>query len=375
VGKTEQKLLKCDYIWNWECEYYRNCRVSDENLRIGSGNLEFTGTPEDKEGVENLWFDNTEVDHIPAQVFQEFPNLKGIIVTNEADDYENTQFKNFTRIKTVSSNVFSDMAPIKTLIYRDDLTVQIDPNAFEALVNLDSVKISAYQVKSFPQTLLRNSRKLRSIYLHLMEFQEFNEYWFISFPSLESLTIFSCKIRGIPKNLFGRNRRLRYINFNSNEISRIDEATFNELPGLEHLELSFNNLTALPPNIFSRNKNLHTINLQHNNLSYVHPQLFAGLEKLTNVYLGYNRLATLPDTLFRFNPKITDITLDYNQIEYLPVALFDNLRSLEIIYLAGNLCPERNYDSKRSIALLKNDLADCYRKCTSNLDCSVKYNI
>jgi hypothetical protein len=99
--------------------------------------------------------------------------------------------------------------------------------------------------------------------------------------------------------------------------------------------------------------------LDGNKLSYLHADAFMGAERLDAIFLRNNQLQYLHRDTFRSNSELTTISLRYNRLTALDEKMFSRWRQLRSVHLSGNLCINKNFNGRFSLATIEEELKYC----------------
>ena len=174
-----------------------------------------------------LWIESDGSKHLPTEIFDQIPNLKGISLSVGIEKIQQSDFTNAGHLQSLSipRNVISDLPA----------------DVFAKAANLESIEIDDSNVTEIKDFAFRGLDKLKRIRLG------------------------GNQIRVIRRNTFAGAPNLREIVLGNNEIDTIEDGAF-DLPKLRALYLDSNQLKNLPVDLFSKTPSLSLLNLEKNPL-------------------------------------------------------------------------------------------------------------
>ena len=198
-------------------------------------------------------------------------------------------------IKKVDKKFFEHLPGLKTLDLTDNRGIEIDPDSFHGLKELQLFQCHNCYISDLPEELFRGLDKLRRISLHDNKIQKLLPPIFNGLTSLEELKLTRNHLQDIPRGLFRRNNRLREIDLSHNKIHTWSDSS-SVFGNLIKLNLAHNKLTDIPYNFRLNFLSLKLLNMSHNLLG------------------SRNRKLPIDDLKFL---QTTDLTVDlaFNQIE------------------------------------------------------------
>jgi Leucine-rich repeat (LRR) protein len=156
VGVITGRQLGCDYGTDWWDMWptYHYCKLSNVDLSksFESQIHSFSGSSSQKSEATVVRLDNSpQIDFIPKQILEEFPNLNGLIITSS----------NFPVLK---NDLFSeDFVVLEYLYLSYNKIASIESLAFQNLKNLKWLALNYNNIRSLPFNLFQKNPKL--IYL------------------------------------------------------------------------------------------------------------------------------------------------------------------------------------------------------------------
>jgi hypothetical protein len=201
--------------------------------------------------VEQIAFENSEIDAIPASLFSKFVYLKILqVIGQHLSQIKPETFSNakslfkldliYHKIETLYGDSFKGLGNMVMLNMNGGLLKKIEVGAFDDLYKLEYLYLSNNKIESLPPAIFKDLRNLRNLLL------------------------------------------------NRNSITALDGNLFANIQELQVLDLSDNSLKVLPENIFNNNLQLNIIDLSRCKLEKIPDHSFYNNLKLMELYLKYN---------------------------------------------------------------------------------------
>lgn len=135
-----------------EFQAKRQCKVLEQDLlsRTGIISHEFSGSSAEKEMVLLVHFTDSTVEFIPANILENFPNLKGIVVENS------------TLEELKEGYLFKELGVLKHLQISNNLKT-VQKNALAVMENLESAWFSNNKIEVLPFAIFSHNHRLRFI--------------------------------------------------------------------------------------------------------------------------------------------------------------------------------------------------------------------
>ncbi|XP_055306018.1 follicle-stimulating hormone receptor-like isoform X2 [Sitodiplosis mosellana] len=167
----------------------------------------------------------------------------------------------------VKFDAFQSMPRLRKLVLSDAKSLRELPS-FDGCSSLEILRLDRASVSAIPNTLCRNSSRLRSLELKLN------------------------KLRNVPD--LSHCKDLRILDLSGNRISSVHETPFRGLGQLHDLLLSYNEIETIPRDAFDGAPRLQLLDLEGNKISFIHEDAFTVFEQLEDLNLGNNIFPTLP---------------------------------------------------------------------------------
>lgn len=208
--------------------YVYTCKMEKVFLTNELESFKVTGNHQSKgrqdPGVKFLEISSSNLSHIPAEVFEKFPNIEYLNVNEiglrRIDKIEAKHMRvllaNKNRITELKNEIFSDCANLITISLRENLISSIEPGTFKKLANLQELYIS--------------SNKLESLHIEV----------FAPLINLQILSVSGNKLTTIEMEHLQMNRQLRESLFYDNQIFAIHPQAFVNQQEMFNLELHGN---------------------------------------------------------------------------------------------------------------------------------------
>uniref|UniRef100_A0A1B0DPS3 Uncharacterized protein n=1 Tax=Phlebotomus papatasi TaxID=29031 RepID=A0A1B0DPS3_PHLPP len=243
------------------------------------------------------------------------------------------------------------------------LSLQIDPDTFLYVKNLERLDLSQNNMWSLPENLFCTLNGLTFLNISGNRLQDVNDLGFrdktlpggkddtTSAPTsappkstlcnldLEALDVSFNHFILLPANGFGTLKRLRHLKISDNEISMVDDRALGGLKNLQILDMSSNKIVALPSDLFrDPAQSIQEVYLHNNSISVLAPGLFADLDQLQALDLGSNQLTSIwiNRNTFKGLIRLVLLNLSNNRITKLEPEIFTDLYTLQILNLRYN---------------------------------------
>ncbi len=154
IGVITGRELECSYgTCNWYSLWpeFQYCKLSEIDLSksFESQVHSFTGSTSQKSWATAVWFlDSSQIDFIPKQILEEFPNLNGLII------YE-------CNLPVLKNDLFpEEFVVLEYLKLGYNKIISIEPFAFQNLENLKWLSLEGNEIQSLPFNLFQKNPKL-----------------------------------------------------------------------------------------------------------------------------------------------------------------------------------------------------------------------
>lgn len=94
---------------------------------------------------------------------------------------------------------------------------------------------------------------------------------FADLLNLDSVELTASNLKIVPEDAFSNSSNITTVNLNSNLISSFEPNTFSDLKRLVSLSISNNQISYLPEGLFSKTKSLKSLKIDHNLLKHIEP--------------------------------------------------------------------------------------------------------
>ena len=204
------------------------------------------------------------------------------------------------QIRTIPSNVFSNLAQLQELRLTDNSILTLESGAFNGLVNLKTLKLYNNNINTLPGTVFSPFVRLISLDLgknNLYTIQTAKDR-FSSLVSLQYLNIADNQCAFVQSDIFKPLRSLKYLHLEGNSLGEViaedhGGQLFEGLKNLDQLYIMNNNLESLPDPILKDQLSLSVLNVSHNKLSSWGANLFKSTQKLSTLDLSFNLITTI----------------------------------------------------------------------------------
>ncbi|XP_073482453.1 platelet glycoprotein V [Aquarana catesbeiana] len=299
--------------------------------------------------TSRLFFEGNHFSLIESGVFQKFPLLKSLKLTNNA-------------IRSLPSGIFHRIFNLEQLFLDQNQLSDLDPYMFQDLKNLSYLSLNRNLLRELPAGLLDHLVNLRHLNLSRNKLTSLPKYIFNSLFKLKTLFLYNNILEVITPGMFDNLTELEELRLYANEIVMVDKEAFYNLPKLNMLMLHKNRIEMLPERLFLHLTLLTSLTFYENPLTELPNVLFGKMEKLDNLWLYNTNLLTIPNFVFSNltnlklliltqNPKLQslpkesfsglskleELSLHSNGLKFLGEGLFQNLQQLQILSLYNNV--------------------------------------
>ncbi|VVD01634.1 unnamed protein product [Leptidea sinapis] len=267
--------------------------------------------------IELILFDVSynRLDHLPATIFEYFPNIQNINISNNN-------------------------------IIHFDFLFAYKRFGFP-LINIDLSKNSILTLKT-PKGINKNSliANIYELYITTTNLSNVEEIPFELFISLQHLYLRHNKIRRLSISPFSKLTYLENLDLSYNRITHLKSSNFRGLVKLSALCLSHNNIESMDS--FDEDlSNLKLLDLSHNKLQNILNEDLINLKELTVLDLSHNNIKYISVTAFKYTNKIVQLDLDNNKLQNIPLDLLNSIENhIQEISIKENviicLCQKNN---------------------------------
>lgn len=313
-------------------------------------------------------------------------------------------------IAEISSESFSNLISLKTLIIAMFPAEKFAPRPFAALESLESLRLGGLRVTSVPDDLLYGLDKLKFLdVFHWTNLRSFPETFLTHTPllssfklsfmpdvdnlpqgflrglkqlskvsiigdergfeimppnmwpveSLQEVIISKTSLQSLPVNFFSARSQVQTLILRQNQLVDV-EAGLKNLRSLERLDLKWNNLTSISVTFFESLSNLTSVDLSHNKITSVDTAAFIGLTRLAELYLNHNSIHQLSasEPVFPRYSVLGTIDLSNNKLTKFPTLQLETIRSFTRLNLDNNFITYfrvTRYESSLTEISLKNN--------------------
>lgn len=247
---------------------------------------------------------NSNVSHLPKELFQKFVNISYLLVSDsrlESIDgafaaCHNFQVATFARnnLKHIESRAFEKCSNLFSLDFSDNKISIIPVDAFEGLAKLDRLILSNNPIKIVVPGVFNMLTGLWLLRMSDVDLPEIHPQLFSGLSEIRELEVGS----RFPQDVFtlktGTFKSLPYLNEikikNSNKgATQIEDGAFDDVRYLMYLDMSECALQRLDTKAFVKTPDLMYLNIRDNQISEIEGNFFTNLPKLAEVLADGNR--------------------------------------------------------------------------------------
>lgn len=225
----DEKVIKCEYSdteWQPLNTQLYTCDIFTQKIDSPGYKIKFE--PGESEKVEGLSFnDNKNLNFLPNNIGEIFPNLKGIIGTK-------------TYLNTLDNSDLKGLSKLKYLNFASSDLKVIDEYTFTDLIALEELDLSDSDIRYIDEDAMRGMTSLKTLYLGANKLSDLEPKTFEGLTSLESLSLELNHLEHVDDNLFSTNDNLADIWLNGNKIVSMSSKVFDNIPKLSYVDLQAN---------------------------------------------------------------------------------------------------------------------------------------
>lgn len=296
---------------------------------------------------------NLEILRLDNSIYINIDSFSGLVNLREL-------YLNSTNFQ-INEIVFHGLKRLEILSLHSYRIRKIHPNAFNSLESLKILYLSNTYLDKIDNALFHELKSLHTLYVYPIkeiESKAFDalenlNYLKISLPKIDEFTFNECcklwsldlwcplddinfKLRYIPPNSFHKLEGLQFLDIGNNVLSQINKSIWNGLSNLRSLCLNFNYLKSkyFEPKPFEGLINLKNLNISNNLLEKITDSMFDGLEKLESLNLESNEIVEIHPNAFQALKNLKELNLKSNRNitkEKIDETLLHGLCKLEIL--------------------------------------------
>lgn len=278
---------------------------------------------------------------IPADTFDELPNLYTLVA--RAD------------IQTISKDLFLNATKLIMLNfgYNNQLT-QLESRLFEYVPTLEYIDIGYNQISIVEDEVFYGLDKLKTLYLEANLIEMLTNGTFVGADNLRILELSKNQIFDIGDGTFANLSKLRILQLNRNQIDSLQSNIFDGLNAIERLDLSVNLISTIEEGVFDKLATLKLLELGFNRLVTMPETIFSGMPNLNTLFLAYNRLRNI-ENLFANLTELKILDLSFNPLMTIEPALLSDMAKLTSLEFRGCNLTElqfEHFSAQTSLELL-----------------------
>ena len=237
-------------------------------------------------------------------------------------------------------NIDADSNAIKTLSFEESNMDNIPAELFDLYKNLENLKATDLELERVQQYDFKNAKKLITLNVSSNHVTKLQDYMFDTLPKLESIDMSHNLITTIRSRSFhltvgyGNIIKVKNFNLSHNRLSSIDMIKFDNLKFLEVLHLDHNHIETVEaltsPRFLQENvllTNLKELYLQQNKIKQFDASI---VKNVPLINLDENDLVS--DNFN--NAKLKQLYISYNELKGLVIS-----DQLEVLHIIENDCP------------------------------------
>ncbi|KAG5684223.1 hypothetical protein PVAND_013461 [Polypedilum vanderplanki] len=230
INLIETSAVDCEFSDTYSPsteDYLTSCIVNKDKNIEDPKDWEIKKTPSNKRVKRFVVDGNKNVEKMPKNLGESFPELNELIVTN-------------VPLKTLSPDDFKDLKKLQTATISNTSIKDIDPDTFSGAPNLQNLILSNNNLRHIDDDSFNGIPKLKSLDLSGNKIQKLSNEIFKNLPQLNEIKLNGNDLHSIDGELFKKNPKLYKINLDENNLKTIDPSAFDRLPQLINLDLSKN---------------------------------------------------------------------------------------------------------------------------------------
>ena len=232
-------------------------------------------------------------------VFEEFPIYSFVqyacILRNINFDFSNPFYYITIEGEHMTGRTNADV--LNLVIQTSDINV-IPANIFQVFPNIQYIEAFRSGIVSMGGTSFTFAARVRGLFVNFNAVPALTGAPFFGRSGVTHLNLYSNQIESISENFFMSLSGLRYLSLGGNNLRSNPPRLFAPLVNLRHFLASSNQLESLSRQTFATNRQVEIIALESNKLSSLAENLFNGLDNLEYIGLTGN---TCVDSYFEFD--------------------------------------------------------------------------
>ncbi|CAG5134571.1 unnamed protein product, partial [Candidula unifasciata] len=277
------------------------------------------------------------ITHLPDYAFRNNTKLIHLGLANNAlNNISDNAFYGLTKLKylklqqnqlTAVPSAFSHLVSLEELNLNDNILTQILDKSLLMKSKLTTLSLDNNPITFVGDGAFKNLPSLQGIKLSFV-------YDMHNFPDLEGtdnlafLQLDRAQIKSIPEDLCDDLKKLKSLDLHGNKIGTLPKMS--QCKRLTFLDVAKNELTSLEGQLFDGMNSLIDLTLFLNFIQIINENTFVGLSVLAYLDLSSNQIREIHPNAFLPLKSLTDLNLANNKFQHLPTAGLGSLETLKV---------------------------------------------
>lgn len=288
-----------------------------------------------------------------------------VVVTNENDildfsaqhepnrgnsDVRRADFRR-SQMETIPSNLFDVFPNLQQLSAVNVGMNRLNVGTLRNCGNLNSLSLINGAISRLDNGVFRNCPSLLQVNMGDNQLNFIGENIFRDTPSLHTVMFHNNRLTELPERIFQNAGYLRQIVFSNNQISRISSNLFRGNPALTWINLAHNQLTEIPAQAFSALR-IISLSLNNNLISSIGRGAFGNFAltatRVGNLNLNNNRITRFSSDIFNEVPSnLLSMNIRDNGIVAIERNFFNFVLQTLTVSATGNACVNQDFTTAR----------------------------
>lgn len=301
----------------------------------------------DKEYFNHVSFDNSNLEKIPKEIFQNFPNLELFFATNVG-------------LKKLDPDFFKGAENMKTLDLSKNKIEELKEAVFGEAPNLQNLILAENAITVVDRSAFKSIPKITILNLDDNKIKELNKDTFQFLEKLKTLSIKNNKLEVIENELFTRNPALEEVELEGNKIESVGPKVFNITGRVDGFTITLINSKCAKGLTFKQSTEVReyfmcsarysTDNVQ-SNFDEINAKVLNTEKDLNSAKITFDdKVDSLDSKINELNAKTIELELKINKVDAL-LAEHENSSSANVTSIAGRLNDTYNQASIGIVSL------------------------
>lgn len=327
-----EENLSCLNVTNYRGKQYQIWKTLNTLVSV----TELSGFNYETVDNEWLWINDKEINAIAPNAFKNITiNYLHINLTDGELQITPESFNGLLNLEylVISSSIVT-LSPdlFKSLVYLKNLQIKIRGaekvfrEIFDDIKKVNSLSIVDSNLGNIDNTsfIVNFHPTIFILRLEQSNITVIKSQAFSGLKNLSELDLYENNLETIERGAFIGLLNLKIIRINEPRLISISEGIFNGLNALTNLQFDYSGISHINANAFA-GLNLQILKFSKNNLSHLENGIFNGLDELVYLFLDQNNITHLPKNIFNGLKKLNHLYINNNQIKEIDTGAFTNL--------------------------------------------------